>query len=100
MILPLLVGCTYFVYKGLHRDVEERIDRETCEEISWDFVAKTAELQERCDFVRYEFLQHPNFQGTELYEERNSVILDTVALYQYWDIPPALDDCVTEISSY
>ena len=102
MILPFFIGCTYFVYKGLHRQdaVEEYIEQETCKEISWDFVARTAELQERCTSVRYEFSQRSHFQGTELYEERRSIILDAVDLYQYWDMPPTLDDCITELSSY
>lgn len=95
-----ILGCTYFVYKGLHRDVEARIDEETCEEITWDFVARTAELQERCTFVRDEFSQRSHFQGTELYEERDSIILDAVDLYYYWDMPPSLDACITELSSY
>lgn len=102
MIIPFFIGCTYFLYKGLQREdvLEEQLDQEVNENISWDLVEKTAELQDRCALIRYEFSGRYFIPGTEIYQERQDVLIESLELYKELDIPIKLEDCLSAISGY
>ena len=102
MILPFFIGCTYFLYKGLQREnvLEEQLTIEVNEKLSWDLVEKTAELQDRCALLRSDFSRRYFIPGTEIYQERQDVLIESLELYKEWDIPETLEDCLSAISGY
>lgn len=102
MIFPLFIGCTYFLYKGMQREdvLEEQFYLKANENMSWDLVEKTAELQERCTLLRYEFSQRDFIPGTEIYQERQDVLIESVDIYKEWGIPITLEYCLSAISGY